>query len=1207
MRVRAIAVAVYSLLILASLDGSSSQLNSAPNAIDQRGPGVVVETVAPGSSGARAGITPGDILLRWSTPASSSGTRRRSAAAIRSPFDLDEVEGEQAQRGALTLHGTRAGKAFDAAMPPGVWGISSHPRLAPSDPEVAAWLSMRAAMSLRPGGNRKTLDADRIAAQQAWTAAVTAARKTRNPVIVARVLEAQGDSLFEGSDFARSLEQYAEAIEVRERMTSDSLAVVQLVAKRTGAQRMSVTPITMSDVARIGYILDDEAARALRAADHSLARSAEVAERLAPNSSLMVQVLAEQALVAARQLEVDAARKYQQRALEIEKRLVPATPVASSTSRLVDRTIMGWEIRAQSFLDAGGNFIGEQAYLSDVQRDLERASQIFERIYPGCDEAARKPDGAGPRLGCRKLAQTLNNLGMVTAQRGNPASGQRFIERALLINEALRAHKVYDKPLRGQVGILDDVSAAFDVGRNLNNLGTVAWLRGDLDTADDFYTRVRDMRRKCGPACASSLSISYRHLARVEVARGNSNGAADLYRQALTIDEADLKSADPRFSNTQQVRDVVAGYTGLGDVAYALRNNDEARGFYNKARDLQQESVSKSLEFAQTLTRLAAVDADEGDLPLAEKSLRQALIVADEVVPDSAEAATAAHALATVLVRSGRLDEAATFYSAAISALESHSARLGGAEEVRGRFIAKRRAMYYDYIKLLVDRRDHAAAFELVERSNAQSLRSLLAERDLAFSQDLPDALDRQRRAINGRYEKTYALLRIGQGAEEDKKLTAQLQMLRNERQAMADTIRERSPRLAAIEYPRPLTAEGAALTLDAGTVLLSYAVGETETLLFVVQSKSNAGSASPALEVIQLPIGRRQLFDEVQAFRRGIDPSPQSSGSRSLPLPSKRPAAESVIAGDNGNRLFDILIRPAYSVVARSTRVLIAADGPLQSLPFAALVERRANQDDRYLIEWKPIHAIVSATVYEEVKKRRSLKKTRPAIELVAFGDPDYSGAVDGRRGLEALPGTRQEVDQVSALYAPRAQAYLGRLATEEQLKKTAAGSGQAAPRYLHIASHGLLDEKFPLDSALALSAPQTGSESTGNGLLQAWEIYEQVRIDADLVALSACETGLGEDIGGEGLISLSRAFLYAGAHSVLASLWAVNDLSTAPLMAKFYENLKAGLSKDEALRAAQLDFIRRKKSSSSGPTATGEWSHPYHWAGFSVVGDWK
>ena len=127
-------------------------------------------------------------------------------------------------------------------------------------------------------------------------------------------------------------------------------------------------------------------------------------------------------------------------------------------------------------------------------------------------------------------------------------------------------------------------------------------------------------------------------------------------------------------------------------------------------------------------------------------------------------------------------------------------------------------------------------------------------------------------------------------------------------------------------------------------------------------------------------------------------------------------------------------------------------------------------------------------------------------------------------------------------------------------------------------------------------MSVPAERRPGEENGLLQAWEIFEQLRIDADLVTLSACETALGNDVAGEGLVGLTRAFHYAGARTVLASLWAVSDDSTSVLMTKVYAQLRAGATKDEALRQAQLDAIARPATAA-----------PFHWAAFTLSGSWR
>jgi CHAT domain-containing protein len=337
---------------------------------------------------------------------------------------------------------------------------------------------------------------------------------------------------------------------------------------------------------------------------------------------------------------------------------------------------------------------------------------------------------------------------------------------------------------------------------------------------------------------------------------------------------------------------------------------------------------------------------------------------------------------------------------------------------------------------------------------------------------------------------------------------------------------------------------------------------------------------------VVRIPAGRRQLGDEVAIFRslllRGRD----------------APVVEEALLAQ-GRRLYTLLVAPAAPAIAGAGRVLISPDGPLHILPFSALV--RPGPAPSYLAAWKPIHTVLSATLAAELQRGR--RERRDPGPLVIFADPLYRRPAPGaarasgqpplalyRQGLLPLSGAREEARSLARLYGGGTRVYTGALATEEQAKHL-----PAAPRVLHFATHALLDLRSPLDSALALAAPGPGSQE--NGLLQAWEIFEQVRLDADLVTLSACETGLGRDAAGEGLIGLTRAFQYAGARSVLASLWAVSDRSTAELMERFYTLLRAGRPKDAALAEAQRELIN-----SGGPFA-----HPYHWAAFELTGDWK
>jgi CHAT domain-containing protein len=536
------------------------------------------------------------------------------------------------------------------------------------------------------------------------------------------------------------------------------------------------------------------------------------------------------------------------------------------------------------------------------------------------------------------------------------------------------------------------------------------------------------------------------------------------------------------------------------------------------------------------------------------------------------------HALARLQARKGRLDEAAQTFQAAIKALESQRMNLGGARESQWLYGSSLGDLYFEAAANQIARGRPQEAWQLVERGRARGFQDLLAQRDLRFAGELPTELYAERRRLASEYDRVQAELSDWtpkQGLGEMEALQGRLRDLRLEQAEIEERVRRSSPRIKALESPTPLDLTAARSALDPGTVLLTYSIGETRSLLFVIEAE---GAPGPGLSFYPLVIGTAELKEEVEAFRSLLG----------------QPETLLSALKDRGRHLYELLVRPAEPVLARADRWLILPDGPLHSLPFAALLS-----GDRYLAESKPIHIAASAAVYKEIKARRS-KEPSAATELLAAGDPFYTetdadpqlqGAL--RRGVKLvpLPATRGEVGAISGLY-PNARILLGRDATEETIKSLAPQA-----RRLHFACHGLLDERFPLNSALVFSIPEHPEEGRDNGLLQAWEIFEELRLNADLVTLSACDSGLGKEMGGEGLVGLVRAFQFAGARSVLASLWSISDVSTARFMKRFYGYLRSGKSKDEALRAAQTDQIRGRSGS----------PHPFHWAAFELFGDWR
>lgn len=630
----------------------------------------------------------------------------------------------------------------------------------------------------------------------------------------------------------------------------------------------------------------------------------------------------------------------------------------------------------------------------------------------------------------------------------------------------------------------------------------------------------------------------------------------------------------------------------MGDTVKALTYLEQALQMLEKRND--------PLWLTESQNNLGLVYLTSGDNTKAVSTFEKTIAIDRNIVTPRAlwEAYSGA---AAANVQLGQFEQARRNYERAIEVMESVRSRLGGEEDKAGYF-ADKIEVYKKLVNLLLDPRlknnnlqNKAEAFHHVERARARAFLDLLTEARVDAQDTTQDLLKRQQE-LQQRISQLTAQLIKERSPEIDKQNQTKVgELERSLGQADADLadwlreLRKRNPRYAALKYPEPITLAETQRMLDAKTVLLSYSLAEPESFLFAVSRND--------FQVKRLP-AEKALSAGVQALLAAI-----TDKNNPAPLAYRRQAAS----------LSQQLLQPVSAMLAGKQTLIIVADGALHRLPFEVLLQpgvpaRGDLRELPYLIRQFAISYAPSASVLAQLQKET---RARAPKSLIAFGDPSYQPGVAnalpailratsaGRLNFQPLTFSHSEIEGIAQLFAKDdRELFFQAAATEENVKVP---DRLSAYRLIHFSTHGYVNEARPRFSGLVLSLPANAIDPANpksaitnpqseDGLLAAYEIFN-LKLNADLVVLSACETGLGKEVKGEGLMSLTRAFMYAGAPSVVVSLWNVNDESASDLMVRFYGHLQAGKSKSEALRQAQLDTIKDN-------------GFPFFWAPFVLVG---
>lgn len=739
----------------------------------------------------------------------------------------------------------------------------------------------------------------------------------------------------------------------------------------------------------------------------------------------------------------------------------------------------------------------------------------------------------------------------------------------------------------------------------LYNLGVASLALNDR-RASEYFTRALPMWEGNRNGEAYTLS----GLGRFYFSQNDASKALDYYNRALPImrDTADI------FGVGIILSDIGAVYAAMGDRARASTYYERALEAHRKTNDRRDE--------ARTLIRLGELREASGDFDTALTHYGSALELARAIGNESSQA-HAHYFFARAERARGNLESAELNIKKTLRIIEQLRAGILG-QELRASYFASVQLYYEFYIDLLMSRHERdpkrgfdRLALEASEDSKARTLLELLIESHVDIRSGVDVDLLQSERSLRQRLDAA-ALRQVKlktevHGAFEAKKLDDEIEQLIDDFKIVEARIRAASPNYADITQPRPASVSQLQSILDEHTVLLEYSLGQERSFLWLVTQNDVKVFLLPKRSEIEKV--SRQLYDAV-----------------ATPEIRKRNAT-----GTSGpdffrvaNQLSQMVLTPVLPLI-EGKRLIVVSDGALQYIPFASLPGSTAMQTLNKSSDYVPLirdHELInlpSATTLLILRRRPPRDVVAPKAVAV-LADPVFSSSdfrvknvsretkkIDNAQStsnsrmqralretgfnehpseIPRLPFSRYEANAIAQLVPP-----------EQSLKLLDFGATRAAMmnpelgayRRIHIATHGLLNSQHPELSGLLFSlVDQRGRPQ--NGFLQLHEIYN-LDLAADLVVLSACQTALGREIRGEGLIGLTRGFMYAGANRVLATLWKVDDEATAEMMGLFYTAMiQNKQSPAAALRTAQLEMQRKK-----------QWSSPFYWSGFTLQGEWK
>jgi CHAT domain-containing protein/predicted negative regulator of RcsB-dependent stress response len=783
-----------------------------------------------------------------------------------------------------------------------------------------------------------------------------------------------------------------------------------------------------------------------------------------------------------------------------------------------------------------GEYFRTQYSYEKARKALEEGLVIYREINARLGEANSLQSLGDVHIRVAEYEQARKRLeeGLVIYREINARLGEASSLQSLGdVSMALAEYEQARKRYEKGLVIYREINARLGEANSLQRLGDVSMALAEYEQARKRYEEGLVIYRDIKDRLGEANSL--KSLGDVSMALAEYEQARKRYEEGLVI-YRDIKDRLGEANSLQR----------LGVVSMVLAEYEQARKRYEEGLVIYRD-IKDRLGEANSLQSLGDVHYSLAEYEQARKRYEEAARIQKEI-GDEYDFMWSAYGLAMVFDKTDDYKNARIYYDKSINALEKVWGMMK-VEEHKTSFMASSISPYEKMIALLFKTGQAQDALDYAERSRARSFVYLLGNKKIDPKAGAPFRLLEKEEELNQQI--VINTRELAQAAEQSKKRNISLYKLRQQLFALKEQHRKvmRQIKLYSEEYASLHNVEilekekiQALLKNDPDTVLLEYYTTVDSTYLWIITNDTIYPS--------KIKMERTELNEKIQDF---------------LSMTSNITFGVQALA-QQAEELYDTLIKPVEDKLKGKKRIGIIPHDVLHYLPFEALMK-----NGKFLIhEDYRIFYLPGANVYKYCRDKNRHKKER----LIAFGNPDKS-----------LIFSEKEVQELKKLYPENSLIFTRGNATEYRVHRYGKYTD-----ILHFASHGILSKAEPLYSSLKLA-----NDSYYDGLLEVHEIFQLDLRPAYLVTLSACETHIGGLMRGDEIISLTRAFIYAGTSSILASLWKVDDYYTKTLMVDFYRELK-NMTKIDALYRA-----RKKMISHHGK------EHPFYWASFILIGDYQ